>query len=53
MKIEFTRAEIERIILDHANDLVLGAGFNHVGTSYSFIPSTVTVERKEQEDAAQ
>jgi len=50
MKIEFTRAEIERIILDYANALVPNAGFNEVSTSYSYIPTTVTVERKEQEN---
>ena len=52
MKIEFTRAEIERIILAHANSLIEGYGFNEVETLYSNIPSVVTVQKKE-EDAAQ
>ena len=52
MKIEFTRAEIERIILLHANTLIEGYGFNEIDTRYSNIPTTVTVSKKE-EDAAQ
>lgn len=52
MKIEFTRAEIERIILAHANSLIEGYGFDDVETRYSNIPSVVTVQKKE-EDAAQ
>jgi hypothetical protein len=52
MKIEFSRAEIERIILDHANNLVPSANFSGISGRYSCIPSSVTVETKE-EDAAQ
>jgi hypothetical protein len=52
MKIEFTRAEIERIILVHANTLIEGYGFNEIETRYSNIPSAITVQKKE-EDAAQ
>jgi hypothetical protein len=52
MKIEFTRAEIERIILAHVNSLIEGYGFDEVETRYSNIPSVVTVSKKE-EDAAQ
>ena len=52
MKIEFSRAEIERIILDHANSLIPTADFDTINSNYSFIPSTVTVEKKE-EDATQ
>jgi hypothetical protein len=52
MKIELSRAEIERIILDHANSLIPAAEFNNIYSGYSFIPSTVTVEKKE-EDATQ
>lgn len=52
MKIEFSRAEIERIILDHANNLVPTANFASISGRYSCIPSSVTVETKE-EDAAQ
>jgi len=53
MKIEFTRAEIERLILAHANFLIEGYGFNEIETRYSSIPSIVTVTKKEEEDAAQ
>ena len=52
MKIEFTRAEIERIILAHANSLIEGYGFNEIETRYSNIPTIVTISKKE-EDAAQ
>jgi hypothetical protein len=53
MKIEFTRAEIEQIILDHANrfyanPLVNAKQFNTVtGGSYRDLPSSVFVESKE------
>jgi hypothetical protein len=53
MKIEFTRAEIERIILAHANSLIEGYSFNEIDTRYSNIPSIITVSKKEEEDAAQ
>ena len=52
MKIEFTRAEIERIILAHANSLIEGYGFNQIETRYSSMPSSITISKKE-EDAAQ
>ena len=52
MKIEFTRAEIERVILAHANSLFEGYSFNEIDTRYSSIPSIITVSKKE-EDAAQ
>jgi hypothetical protein len=52
MKIEFTRAEIERIILLHANTLIEGYSFDEIETRYSNIPTLVTVQKKE-EDAAQ
>lgn len=46
MRIEFTKEEIESIILAHANALVQTGDkpFNKVETSYSYIPSTVAVE---------
>tara|TARA_R110000822_G_scaffold243536_1_gene372455 strand:- start:437 stop:592 length:156 start_codon:yes stop_codon:yes gene_type:complete len=51
MKIEFTRAEIERILLDHANKLVPYANFDSVkGNSYRDLPDAIIVEKK---DAAQ
>lgn len=52
MKIEFSRAEIERIILAHANSLIPTADFNQVNGHYSSIPMILTVEKKE-EDATQ
>ena len=52
MKIEFTRAEIERIILAHANSLIEGYSFNEIDTRYTSLPTIVTVSKKE-EDAAQ
>lgn len=52
MKIEFTSAEIERIILLHANSLIPGYGFNQMESRYS--SPTITVSKKEEEeDAAQ
>tara|TARA_R110002126_G_scaffold82826_8_gene202729 strand:- start:88 stop:243 length:156 start_codon:yes stop_codon:yes gene_type:complete len=51
MKIEFTRAEVERILLDHANGLIQYANFDSVKTnSYRDLPDTIIVEKK---DAAQ
>lgn len=43
MKLEFTREEVEKIVLDHANTLVQGQAFNTIGCKYSSIPSTVTL----------
>ena len=47
MKIEFTRAEIERIILDFANKMLPGAGFNEVKGQYSSIPTTIILEKND------
>ena len=53
MKIEFTRAEIERIILAHANAIAPDANFNEVeSVGYRAIPEAFVVSTKE-EDAAQ
>lgn len=53
MKIELTRAEIERIILAHLNCLIPDQDFNHVeGSSYRDLPNSIMVSKKEQ-DAAQ
>lgn len=47
MKIEFTRAEIERIIMDYANKLIPNANFDSVkGTPYRDLPETIVVEKK-------
>ena len=52
MKIEFTRAEIERIILNHANSLVPTVTFSDISARYSSIPTSIVVATKD-EDAAQ
>ncbi len=50
MKIEFTRAEIERIIMDYANKLIPNANFDEVrGGSYGSLPNTIIVEKKNVE----
>jgi hypothetical protein len=54
MKVEITRAEIERIILAHLNGLIPNQNFNTVeGASYRDLPSSVTVSSKEEKDATQ
>jgi hypothetical protein len=54
MKIEFTRAEIERIILAHANAIAPYEQFNTVeGASYRDLPHSIIVSTKEDDDAAQ
>ena len=54
MKIEFTRAEVERIILVYVNALIPGQHFNTVeGSSYRGLPDTIIVTAEEKEDAAQ
>jgi hypothetical protein len=47
MKIEFSRAEIERIILDHANSLVPTVTFSDISARYSSIPTSIVVATKE------
>jgi hypothetical protein len=53
MKITLSRQEIEQILIDYANNLVKGYGFNEVVTSsYRDIPPSVDLvkeEPKEQE----
>jgi hypothetical protein len=57
MKIEFTRAEIEAIILAHANTLAPDAKFNDVEpTGYRTMPDGFVVStepKQETTDAAQ
>jgi hypothetical protein len=55
MKLEFTRAEIERIILVYTNALIPGQHFNTVeGSGYRNLPDTITVSViTKEEDAAQ
>lgn len=54
MKIEFTKEEVEKIILDHANSLVQTGEkpFNKVDCNYSYIPATVAVVREEPKEEA-
>ena len=53
MKVEFTRAEIERIVLAHINGLIPGQNFDTFESNgYRLMPDTFTVSTKE-EDAAQ
>jgi hypothetical protein len=49
MKIEFTKEEVEAILIEHANRLVQTGDkpFNKVDCVYSYIPSTVAVVREE------
>lgn len=54
MKIEFTRAEIERIVLAHINGLIPYQNFNTVKpTGYLTMPDGFVVSTKAEEDAAQ
>jgi hypothetical protein len=54
MKVEITRAEIERIILAHLNGLIPNQNFNTVeGSSYRDLPSSVVISSKVEADAAQ
>jgi hypothetical protein len=55
MKVELTRAEVERIILNHINAALPGQHFNTVkGASYRDLPDEVVVLKvKEEENAAQ
>ena len=51
MKIEFTRAEIEQIILNYVNSLLVGQRFNTVeGSSYRDLPSSIVVSTKEEDE---
>lgn len=47
MKIEFSRAEIERIILNHANSLVPSVTFSDISARYSSIPTSIVVATKD------
>ncbi len=55
MKVEFTKEEVEQIILDHANKVVQTGDkpFNKVDCSYSYIPSTLAVVREEPKPEAE
>lgn len=51
MKIEFTRAEVEKILLDYANKMLEGYGFNTVeGGSYRGLPESVELTKEEKNE---
>lgn len=54
MKIEFTREEVERILVNHANNIVQTGDkpFNKVKCDYSHIPQTVAVVRDDPGEEA-
>lgn len=53
MKIEFTRAEIERIILAHANAIAPFEQFNTVEAGgYRSLPDTIVVSTKPEQELA-
>ena len=50
MKITMTRAEVEKILLDYANRMIEGYGFNHVeGSSYRGLPESIELTKEENE----
>jgi hypothetical protein len=50
MKIQFTKQEVEKILLDYANKMVEGYGFNQViGGSYRDIPPSVELVKVEED----
>jgi hypothetical protein len=50
MKIQFTKQEVEKILLDYANKMVEGYGFNQViGGSYLYIPPSVELVKVEED----
>lgn len=51
MKIEFTRKEVEQILLDHANKVVQTGNqpFNKVECGYSYIPESIYLSHQEPE----
>ena len=51
MKITFTRAEVEKILLDYANKMVENYGFNEVvADSYRQLPDGITLVRSEPKE---
>lgn len=51
MKIELTRAEVERILLEYANSMVQNQLFNEVeSNSYREIPDTITISKTEPKE---
>lgn len=51
MKITLTRQEIEKVLLDYANKLVEGYGFNQVvSVSYRDLPASIELAKKEPKE---
>lgn len=51
MKITLTRQEIEKVLLDYANKLVEGYGFNQVvSVSYRDLPASIELAREEPKE---
>jgi hypothetical protein len=51
MKITLSREEVEKIILDYANKVVEGYGFNEVVSStYRDLPATIEVVKSEPKE---
>jgi hypothetical protein len=51
MKITLSRAEVEKIVLDYANKMVEGYGFNEVvADSYRHLPDSITLVRSEPKE---
>jgi hypothetical protein len=51
MKITLSRAEVEKILLDYANKIVEGYGFNEVvADSYRHLPESITLARLEPKE---
>lgn len=54
MRIEFSREEIEAILLAHANEVVkTDKPFNKVDCNYSYIPDKVTLVHESTEEKQQ
>jgi hypothetical protein len=50
MKIQFTKQEVEKILLDYANKMIEGYGFNQViGGSYRNLPESVELVKIEED----
>jgi hypothetical protein len=50
MKLELTRAEVEKILLEYANNLVQGQKFNEVtGGAYRDLPDNIILTKTEKE----
>jgi hypothetical protein len=51
MKITFSRAEVEKILLDYANKMVEGYEFNEVvADSYRHLPESITLVQSEPKE---